>query len=83
MLELLISANVKITKRLTNMKDEYDFSKGVRGKYAKQYAEGTNVVLLDPDVAKVFPTSESVNEALREVIQQREDAVQKQKLKSL
>jgi len=65
------------------MKDEYDFSKGVRGKYAKQYAEGTNVVLLDPDVAKVFPTSESVNEALREVIQQREDAVQKQKLKSL
>ena len=39
------------------MKDEYDFSKGVRGKYAKQYAEGTNVILLDTDVAKVFPTS--------------------------
>ena len=39
------------------MKDEYDFSKGVRGKYAKQYVEGTNVILLDPDVAKEFPTS--------------------------
>ncbi|MFQ5753545.1 MAG: hypothetical protein ACE5HI_16265 [bacterium] len=60
------------------MKDEYDFSKGIRGKYAKQYAEGTNVILLDPDVAKVFPTSESVNKALREIIQQRDDAVQKQ-----
>ena len=78
MLELLIGENVKITKKLTNMKDEYDFSKGVRGKYAKQYAEGTNVILLDPDVAKIFPTSESVNKALREIIQQREDAVQKQ-----
>lgn len=32
------------------MRDEYDFSKGVRGKYAKRYANGTNVVLLEPDV---------------------------------
>lgn len=60
------------------MKDEYDFSNGVRGKYAKQYAEGTNVILLDPDVAKEFPTSESVNKALRTLIQQKEDAVQKE-----
>lgn len=60
------------------MKDEYDFSKGVRGKYAKQYAEGANVILLDPDVAKEFPTSESVNKALRALIQQKEDAVQKE-----
>lgn len=50
---------------------------GVRGKYAKQSAEGTNVVLLDADVAKAFPTSESVNQALRTLIQQKEDAVQK------
>lgn len=56
------------------MKDEYDFSKGVRGKYAKQYANGTNVILLDHDVAKAFPTSESVNKALRNLIQQKEDA---------
>ena len=38
------------------MRAEYDFSGGVRGKYAERYARGTNVVLLDPDVAEVFPT---------------------------
>ena len=48
-----------------DMLDEYDFSGGVRGKYAERYARGTNVVVLDPDVAEVFPNSESVNEALR------------------
>lgn len=42
---------------------EYDFSKGTRGKYAARYAEGTNVVFLAPDVAKVFKSSESVNQA--------------------
>jgi len=47
---------------------EYDFSKGVRGKYAKRYAEGTNVVVLAPDVAAVFPDAESVNEALRALV---------------
>jgi hypothetical protein len=45
--------------------DEYDFSQGVRGKYAKRYAEGTNVVVLAPDVAAVFPDADSVNDALR------------------
>ncbi|HEX9938610.1 MAG TPA: hypothetical protein VGB15_15840 [Longimicrobium sp.] len=40
----------------------------VRGKYAERYAAGTNIVKLDPDVAKVFPDSESVNEALRALI---------------
>lgn len=48
--------------------DEYDFSGGVRGKYAKRYAEGSNVVVLAPDVAAVFPDSQSVNEALRLLI---------------
>ena len=47
------------------MRPEYDFSKGVRGKYAERYAEGTNIVVLAPDVAKVFPDSRSVNQALR------------------
>lgn len=47
------------------MKEEYDFSKGVRGKYAKAYHQGSNVVVLDPDVAERFPNSESVNQALR------------------
>ena len=44
---------------------EYDFRGGVRGKYAAAYAEGTNLVLLDPDVAAVFPDATTVNEALR------------------
>jgi hypothetical protein len=49
------------------MRPEYDFRGGVRGKYAKRYAEGTNVVVLDPDVAAAFPDSASVNRALRKV----------------
>jgi len=53
------------------MKDEYDFNKGERGKYAEKYAEGTNVVLLEPDVAKAFPDSASVNEALRTLLKQK------------
>lgn len=47
------------------MRPEYDFSGGVRGVTAARYAQGTNVVLLDPDVAAVFPNEEAVNEALR------------------
>ena len=47
------------------MSDEYDFSEGVRGKYAGRFAQGVNVIVLDPDVAEVFPDSESVNQALR------------------
>lgn len=54
--------------RRPEMLREYDFSKGVRGKYAKRYVEGSNVVVLSPDVAKVFRTSESVNEALRTLV---------------
>lgn len=46
--------------------DEYDFSGGIRGKYAERYAAGTNVVMLDPDVAAAFPDERAVNEALRE-----------------
>ena len=44
---------------------EYDFRSGERGRYARLYAEGSNVVVLSPDVAEAFPDSESVNEALR------------------
>jgi len=47
------------------MLKEYDFSTGVQGKYAKRYEEGTNVVVIEPDVAKVFPDHDSVNQALR------------------
>lgn len=48
-----------------DMLDEYDFSDGVRGKYADRYAAGNNVVALAPDVAEAFPDSQAVNEALR------------------
>jgi hypothetical protein len=51
-----------------NMLDEYDFSKGVRGKFAKDYHRGCNVVVLDADVAKHFPNTEAVNQALRTLI---------------
>ena len=50
------------------MKEEYDFSDGVRGKYAERFAKGTNIVVLEPDVAKMFPDSSSVNEALRALV---------------
>lgn len=50
------------------MRDEYDFRGGVRGKYYQQYRQGTNLVLLDPDLAKVFHDSEAVNVALRQFI---------------
>ncbi|KGF72580.1 hypothetical protein DO97_07885 [Neosynechococcus sphagnicola sy1] len=54
------------------LRSEYDFSKmagGVRGKYVERYRAGTNLVLLDPDIAKAFPTDTSVNEALRLLLQ--------------
>lgn len=47
---------------------EYEFSGGVRGKYAKRYSEGTNLVVLSPDVAEAFPDSRAVNDALRALI---------------
>jgi hypothetical protein len=56
------------TKRpsdVDTMRPEYDFSKAVRGVTAARYAQGTNVVLLDPDVAEIFPDTQAVNEALR------------------
>lgn len=51
-----------------DMLEEYDFSKGVRGKYAKRYAEGANVVVIDPDIAEYFPDHDSVNESLRSLV---------------
>ncbi|MFP4192842.1 MAG: hypothetical protein ACLFU6_12290 [Candidatus Hydrogenedentota bacterium] len=48
-----------------DMLEEYDFSGGQKGKYVQRYAEGTNVVVIDPDVAEYFPDHDSVNEALR------------------
>lgn len=50
------------------MRKEYDFSKGIRGKYARRFAEGSNVVILDPDLADRFRGSD-VNKVLRSLVE--------------
>ena len=60
------------------MRDEYDFSKGERGRHHEAYRKGTNVVLLDPDVAEVFRDSESVNQALRTIARLARDHAENQ-----
>ena len=57
--------------RTGEMRKEYDFAGGVRGKYAARYAKGSNVVVLAPDVAEAFRTAEEVNEALRAYLPRR------------
>ena len=47
------------------MREEYDFSGAVRGKYSERFAEGSNVIVLAPDVAEVFKDGQAVNDALR------------------
>jgi len=62
---------MKRVRRNENRRDiepEYDFSAGVRGKYAREYARGSNVVVLDPDVAEVFRDSRAVNNTLRTLV---------------
>ena len=64
----------KKTDKLDELRPEYDFSKmagGVRGKYVERYRAGTNLVLLEPDIAEAFPTTASVNEALRSLLPNR------------
>lgn len=59
------------------MRDEYPenlIESGVRGKYAKRYREGANVVLIDPDLHKLFPNPEAVNRALREYVSKKRTA---------
>jgi hypothetical protein len=55
-------------KPARDMLDEYEFRGGVRGKHAVRYATGTNIVILDPDVAAVFSDSKAVNDALRALV---------------
>ena len=61
-----------------SMRDEYDFSKGVRGKYAERFAQGSNVVV-EPGLAEQFPDSESVNKALREVLDRKRRTPKKER----
>ena len=70
----------KVREKNDQIVREYDFSRGVRGKYARRYAQGTNVVVLEPDVAKVFPNAEAVNSSLRslaEIIRRRKSLAPK------
>ena len=67
-------------KSNSDMQPEYDFSHGMRGKYARRYAQGTNVVVLEPDVARAFPSAEAVNSSLRalaRIIRRQKSAVAK------
>ena len=50
------------------MQAEYNFSNGVRGKYAKRFHQESNIIVLDPDMAERFPNSEAVNRALRSLV---------------
>ncbi|HEY5270715.1 MAG TPA: hypothetical protein VII97_10290 [Anaerolineales bacterium] len=62
----------KKTTEINELRPEYDIKTllkgGVRGKYSQQYRQGTNLVLLEPDIAKAFPNEKAVNDALRLVI---------------
>ena len=67
-------------KNDSDIQAEYDFSRGVRGKYARRYAQGTNVVVLEPDVARAFPSADAVNSSLRalaQIIRKQKSAVAK------
>lgn len=67
-------------KNDSEMQAEYDFSQAVRGKYARRYAQGTNVVVLEPDVARAFPNAKAVNSSLRalaQIIRKQKSAVAK------
>jgi hypothetical protein len=61
----------KKTRKNQEMREEYDFSGGERGKYATRFQEQTNVVLLDPDVASQFASAEEINDALRDALRKR------------
>ena len=58
----------KSTEVVSEMRPEYDFSSGVRGKYASRLTEGSRIVVLDPDMAEIFKDSEAVNSALRAIV---------------
>lgn len=60
---------MKRTEEDKDMLPEYDFSDAVQGKYWDRFQEGTNLVLLEPDIQRAFPDSKSVNDALRGLLE--------------
>ena len=67
----------ELERQETEMLPEYDFTGGVRGKYAARYAQSSNVIVLEHDVAEAFPTAEAVNEALRLLVRLAQQSVSK------
>jgi len=70
----------KAREKTSEMLPEYDFWQGARGKYAQRYPRGSNVVVLEPDVAKIFPNAEAVNSSLRslaEILRRRKSLASK------
>ena len=63
--------NRKVSESSDDMRAEYDFRGGVRGKHVQRFREGTNIVVLEPDVAAEFKDSAAVNDALRKVLKSR------------
>jgi len=68
---------MKKGKEKDTMREEYDFTGGIRGKYAKRFSDGSNIIVLDPDVAKLFPDSKTVNEVLRSIAKIAQQKVKK------
>ena len=69
--------HMKKGKEKNTMREEYDFTGGIRGKYAKRFSDGSNIIVLDPDVAKLFPDSKTVNEVLRSIAKIAQQKVKK------
>jgi len=66
-----MSTGKSVTKRSDDLRREYDFlalGRGVRGKYYRRATSGTNLVLIDPDLIRAFPTGKAVNDALRMLV---------------
>ncbi len=68
---------MKKADKTEDMRAEYDFSQAIRGKYAKKYEKGTNIILLDPDLAESFTDSKAVNDALRVLVKVAHQKVKK------
>lgn len=64
------------------MRPEYDFSAGVRGKHHKEYEQGSNLILLEPDLAEIFKDSQAVNHALRMLVELAAGEIKKNQLNS-
>ena len=69
--------HMKKGKEKNTMREEYDFTGGIRGKFAKRFSDGSNIIVLDPDVAKLFPDSKTVNEVLRSIAKIAQQKVKK------